>query len=209
MSLSERRFPGVYAITDRVAVEGELVDAVCAAFATGLRWLQIREKDMSPADLVDLTRRIVAEASGVGARVLVNDRADVALAAGADGVHLTEASMAVADVRRAFPQLLIGVSVHSLAGARAAAAAGADFVLLGPIHPTPSTEGIGEPLGLQLLREVSSKVDAPIIAVGGIGAEEAGDCLRAGAKGVAATRGLLGAVDVAAATRAFLYAVGD
>src|SRR5205814_5544946 len=103
----------------------------------------------------------VGTARSVGARVLVNDRVDVALAAGADGVHLAESSLPVADVRRAFPSLLVGASVHGLERAAGAARDGADFLVFGPVYETPSKRGLGPPQGLEALARVAASVPIP------------------------------------------------
>jgi thiamine-phosphate pyrophosphorylase len=120
----------------------------------------------------------------------VNDRVDIARAAGADGVHLTAQSLP-ADVVRDIcgPDFLIGVSTHSLAEARAAQAAGADLVVFGPIFETESKRAFGEPQGLAKLREVTSELgEFPVLAIGGITRENSASCLDAGASGFAAIR---------------------
>ena len=163
-----RRFPD---IVPRVA---EIVRAV----PRGAVAIQIREKDLDGGALLALARDVIAVARPAGAPVWINDRVDVALAAGADGVHLPERGMAIADARAlAAGRLAIGGSRHS---AEAARATGADWVQLGPIFETP---GKGPPLGIAAL------ADSGAIAVGGIdSAERAEACARAGAEAVAVIR---------------------
>ena len=137
--------------------------------------------------LYELTAQAAEITRTSSTRLLVNDRADIALAAGADGVHLTARSLP-ADVVRKICGLdfLIGVSTHSLAEARAAHTAGADFVVFGPIFDTESKRAFGEPQGLDKLREVTSELVAfPVIAIGGITNENLAACVSAGASGIA------------------------
>ena len=122
-------------------------------------------------------------------RVLVNDRLDVALAAGAEGVHLGSHSMPVPVVRRVAPRpFVLGVSCHSLVEAQAAESGGADYLVLGPVFETPSKLGYGPPLGLEKLRIVTSRIRIPVLALGGITVERVRPCLEAGASGIAGIR---------------------
>ena len=127
---------------------------------------------------------------GSETRLLVNDRADIAAAAGADGVHLTSQSLPANVVRKMFgSDFVIGASTHSLDEARAAQTAGADFVVFGPIFETESKRAFGEPQGLEKLAEVAVELQPfPVIAIGGITTENAALCLVSGASGVAAIR---------------------
>lgn len=137
--------------------------------------------------LYDLTVRAVEITRGSNTRVLVNDRVDIARAASADGVHLTSRSLPANIVRKICgPEFLIGVSTHSLAEARAAQAAGADFVVFGPIFDTELKRAFGEPQGLDKLRQVTSDLgEFPVIAIGGITRENFASCIAAGASGIA------------------------
>lgn len=148
---------------------------------------QIREKSLPARVLYDLTVRAVEITRGSNTRVLVNDRVDIARAAGADGVHLTSRSLPANIVRKICgPEFLIGVSTHSLAEARAAQAAGADFVVFGPIFDTELKRAFGEPQGLDKLRQVTSDLgEFPVIAIGGITRENFASCIAAGASGIA------------------------
>jgi thiamine-phosphate pyrophosphorylase len=158
------------------------------AVAAKVSVIQIREKSLTARVLYELTSRAVAITRNSATRLLVNDRFDVALGAGADGVHLTSRSMA-ADVVRSIcgPEFLIGVSTHSLSEARIACAECADFVVFGPVFETESKRTYGEPQGLLRLQEVCSSLSGfPVIGIGGIQIDNVADCLRAGAEGVAA-----------------------
>lgn len=162
-------------------------------------WIQIREKDLGDAQLAALARGAVAAlGAGQRSRVIVNDRLDVAVAAGAGGVHLGRESLPVREVaawrakeRIARPELaefLIGTSCHSLEDARAAATAGADYLIFGPVFETPSKIKFGAPLGIDRLREVCTAIRIPVLAIGGIDLANAGKCFEAGAAGIAAIR---------------------
>jgi len=125
---------------------------------------------------------------GTVTKLLVNDRADIARAAGADGVHLTTRSLTAEVIREACgPEFLIGVSAHSLAEARAARRLGANFAVFGPVFETESKLGFGEPQGLKKLHDVVRELgDFPILAIGGVSLDNVGECFQAGAPGVAA-----------------------
>ena len=179
--------------SESVRLLGECIRRAAAERGWGQRWIQIREKDMDGRALVELARFAVREASAASARVLINDRLDVALAANAAGVHLGEQSLpleVVADWRRSAgrPDFMIGVSTHSLEAARAAERGGADYVFFGPVFATPSKAEYGAPQGIARLREVCAAVTIPVLAIGGVTYENMFVCLEAGAAGVAAIR---------------------
>jgi thiamine-phosphate pyrophosphorylase len=143
-----------------------------------------------------------------GARLVINDRADVALAAEADGVQRAHDSLPVAALRGIGRHLLIGASVHSVDEARAAAEEGADFLVFGPVYDTPSKRAYGPPQGLDALRRVAGEVTRPVLAIGGITAARVREVLGAGAAGVAVISAILAADRPGDATRAFLDALG-
>jgi len=131
-----------------------------------------------------------------GARLLINDRVDVALAAGADGVHLPATSFACGDARRLIgDERLIGVSTHSVAEVAAAAQSGADFVVLGPIYATPSKVSLGQPLGTAVLAAATRRAAVPVLAIGGIDAVNAAAVMQCGATGIAVVRALCASPD--------------
>lgn len=159
-----------------------------AAVKAELDLLQIREKRLNTRVLFELASRAASITHATTTRLLINDRADVALAAGADGVHLTTHSVPVEVVRRAFgPEFVIGSSTHSVAEAVDASNGGADFIVFGPVFETLSKRGYGEPVGIDALAEVVSRLPGfPVLALGGIELDNVAGCARTGATGVAA-----------------------
>jgi thiamine-phosphate pyrophosphorylase len=179
-----------------------------ACLAAGLRGVQLREKDLLVRDLLDLASTMRAATRRHGARLIVNDRADVALAAEADGVQRTHESLPVAALRVVSGRLLVGASVHSLADARGAADEGADFLVFGPVYDTPSKRAYGPPQGLEALRRVAGEIARPVLAIGGITPARVPEVLAAGAAGVGVISAILAAELPVDATRAFLDALG-
>ncbi|HYG81337.1 MAG TPA: thiamine phosphate synthase [Pyrinomonadaceae bacterium] len=163
---------------------------VTSAVRAGVSLVQLREKRLTARALYELTARSADLVRGTETRLLVNDRADIARAAGADGVHLTTRSLQASIVRQTFgPDFLIGVSTHTPAEAGAAREQGADFAVFGPVFDTPSKRAYGRPVGLEPLREVAQKLSPfPLIALGGVTLDNAPSALDAGASGVAAIR---------------------
>lgn len=168
----------------------KVLQLITAAVTAEIDLVQIREKNLSASVLYQLATKAAAIIKGSATRLLVNDRADIASASGAAGVHLTTHSLPTDVVRRTFGnQLLIGVSAHSVAEAGVARRSGADFVVFGPVFETPSKTEYGEPLGLSSLSRAASEVSPfPVLALGGVAIDKVADCLRAGAQGVAAIR---------------------
>jgi thiamine-phosphate pyrophosphorylase len=167
------------------------LEAIAKAAQAGCQLIQIREKDMSAKALSAFTRAAIERARPIGARVLVNDRLDVAMAAGADGVHLRASSIPAREVRavaaqRGLHDFLIGVSTHSIAEARLAEEGGADFIVCGPVYDTPSKRAHGAPLGLDLFAEIRRAAQIPVLALGGINLSNYHEPLRRGAAGIAA-----------------------
>jgi len=196
-------------VTDRSVVTGTLEEAVDECLAAGLRAVQLREKDLGTQDLLSLARRVRESTSRHGARLYVNDRADVALAVGADGVHRTGSSLPISSLRSIGPpDFLIGASVHSVADARAAEPEGADFLFFGPIYDTPSKRRYGPPQGLAHLERVAAAVRLPVFAIGGVTPSRVAELKRAGAAGVAAIGTVLGSERPGDAIKALLDALG-
>jgi len=199
----------LYLITDRAAASRPPADVVEECLAAGLRAVQLREKDLEARELLALADTLREATQRHGARLIVNDRTDVALAARADGVQRTHASLPVAALREITPAgFLVGASVHSEAEARDATAQGADFVVFGPIYDTPSKRRYGPPQGLAALEAVARAVDRPVLAVGGLTPERVAETLAAGAAGVAVIGAIYGAARPEDATKAFLDALG-
>jgi thiamine-phosphate pyrophosphorylase len=206
------RNPLLCYVTDRHSLPGVAPEASLAALAqkideaalAGVDWIQIREKDLPARELAALARQALRSAAyaslvaGRSARILVNDRLDVALAEHADGVHLGEHSVPLQEAKRlalrtAPPaskahDFLLGVSCHSLEAAQKAQAAGAHYIFFGPIFATPSKAAFGAPQGLERLEQVCRAVAIPVIAIGGVTLENAVSCISAGASGIAAIR---------------------
>jgi thiamine-phosphate pyrophosphorylase len=161
-----------------------------AAVAAKIDLIQLREKNLPTRVLFELTTKAAEVVRESHTRLLVNDRADVALAAGASGVHLTSRSIKTSVIRQTFgAEFLIGVSTHSLEEVEAARHDGADFVVFGPVFETASKLVYGQPLGVKSLRQVAGQSRSfPVLALGGVTIDNVEDCFRAGASGVAAIR---------------------
>ena len=200
----------LYLVTDRSALPAtSLQDAVESCLAAGLKAVQLREKDMAVRDLLGLAHVLRDSTRRHGARLLINDRADVALAVGADGVQRAGTSLPVSALRAISPAgFVIGASVHAVDEARAAESDGADFLLFGPVYATPSKRQYGPPQGLAALERVSSTVNTPVFAVGGVTPERVGEVTRAGAAGVAVIGAILGSERPADVVKAFLDTLG-
>jgi len=196
-------------VTDRRAAQHPLPELAAAAVRGGVDWVQVREKDLDGAPLLELVREIAAavRAASANARVIVNRRIDVALAAGADGAHLGFDALPLAEARAllASPALL-GVSAHGPDEVRNAARAGASYAHLAPIFAPYSKPASRAPLGLDALAE-AARAGIPVLAQGGIDARRAGACVRAGAAGVAVTGELCAASDPESAARALREAL--
>jgi thiamine-phosphate pyrophosphorylase len=199
----------LYLITDRAAAPRPPADVVEECLTAGLRAVQLREKDLAVRDLLALADTLREATRRHGARLIVNDRADVALAAAADGVQRTHASLPVSALREITPPgFLVGASVHSEAEAREAAAQDADFIVFGPVYATASKRRYGPPQGLSALEAVARAVDRPVLAVGGLTPGRVAEVLAAGAAGVAVIGAIYAAARPADATKAFLDALG-
>ncbi len=186
--------PLIYLITGGTATDAdfaekktEILELVAAAVQTKISLIQIREKRLSARMLYEL----VAEAENItrktDTKLLVNDRADIALAGGADGVHLASRSVSAGIIRQSFPKnFIVGASAHTIEKAETARRQGADFITFSPIFSSP---GKGEPQGVEKLREVCERLKPfPVIALGGVDATNYLEVLEAGASGFAAIR---------------------
>jgi thiamine-phosphate pyrophosphorylase len=203
--VTDRRSLPLALSSDAIPMLLRTIESVAAA---GVDWIQLREKDLCGGENLELARSALqsTRARAPRTRILVNDRVDVALAAGADGVHLSENGFSVSDARRLcerFAQdsgkpldFLIGVSCHSLGAALGATRDGADYLYFSPIFHTPSKAFYGPPQGVERLRQICQAVQIPVIAIGGITAENVASCYAAGAAGTAAIRLFQDAADL-------------
>jgi len=200
--------PPLYAIVDPLDTGRDPIDLARAMLAGGARTLQLRLKDAPARIVLDVARAIVPLARAVGALLIVNDRLDVARAARADGVHLGQDDLPLDAARRIAGDLLVGISTHDPAQARAAAAGGADYLGVGPMYPTTSKVNPLAPRGPELVAAVRPLVDVPLVAIGGITAETGPAVRAAGADAVAMIGALVRAPDVEAAVRDTITRLG-
>jgi thiamine-phosphate pyrophosphorylase len=222
------KFPILCYVTDRRSLSGDvsvdgrvaLSEKIATLVSAGIDWVQIREKDLSAKEINAIARHALQSAVVDSAakrppvRILVNDRLDVALAAGAGGVHLGENSLPAQEVkrfaaaRRQGKDFLVGVSCHSLESAKSAASDGADYLFFGSVFATPSKAAFGTPQGLERLAQVCSAVSLPVLAIGGVTLENARECFTAGAAGISAIRLFQDSADPAATIRALRQLAG-
>ena len=202
-----RRFQqaGLYLVTSQALSRGRsTLEIVDAALAGGVRLIQLREKEMPMPDFLRLAAQIRARTAGAKALLIINDRLDVALAVGADGVHLGQADFPIAPARRLAPDLIIGASTHSPAEAQAAEHAGASYINVGPLFPTQTKQISGEFLGLEGLSKIALHVTIPWTVMGGIKQKHIPDLLKAGARTIAVVTAVTAAADPAQAARNLL-----
>ncbi|MBU4459985.1 MAG: thiamine phosphate synthase [Verrucomicrobia bacterium] len=199
----------VYLVTDRSLAGGRsLASVVQAALDGGAGVVQIREKNLSSRAFYERAVEIVRLVRPMGRAVIVNDRLDIAMACGADGVHLGQADLPCEAARRlGGPGWIVGVSVGTEAEAVAAERAGADYLGISPVFATPTKPDAPEPAGLAGLQRIRRVVRLPLVAIGGIHAGNAADVIRAGADGVAVVSAVMAASDPRAATAALMKAV--
>ncbi|MBI3844652.1 MAG: thiamine phosphate synthase [Planctomycetes bacterium] len=194
-------------VTDRKKAAKPLAEVVAAALRGGATAVQLREKDLGARELMALARRIRELTAAEGALLIVNDRVDVALAVGADGVQLGWTSLTVSDVRRiAGPALIVGASTHDVAEVADAERGGADFVTFGPVFDTPSKRGILAKRGCRGLAAAVKSTALPVVALGGIRVERVADVRAAGACGVASVSRIMSSRDPEQRTRLFAEA---
>jgi thiamine-phosphate pyrophosphorylase len=201
----------LYLITDRQLVtrHASLVTAVRQALSGGVRAIQLREKDLETRELLKLAYKMRELTSKHKAKLIINDRFDIALAVGADGVHLTQNSIPTEAVRKTVKRkLLIGVSTHSLKEARGAEKGGADFVTFGPVFRTPSKLKYGKPVGIDVLSKVSKRLNIPVLAIGGIHSGRMNGIKKAGAYGAAMIREVLASDDIKRKTKELINLLG-
>lgn len=188
----------LYLITDRKLTGkrtlGEVITEACRA---GVRAVQLRERDIDALALFELGRQIRSITRSHDARLFINDRIDVAIAVGADGVHLRETSLPVAEARQILPEdMLIGKSVRSIEQAMNAENDGADFIVFGTIFETQSKPGLKKTAGTESIIALTQRTSLPVFAVGGITPHRTRMCIEAGAHGVAVISAIMQADNV-------------
>ena len=187
-----------------------MIDVVAAALRGGIRAVQLRERGLSARELLALAAELRTVTRAAGAALLINDRIDVALAVAADGVHLPSYSFSVTQARALLGRArLIGVSTHHPDEVSAAAAAGADFAVFGPVFDTPAKRVFGRAQGLTALVRARAAASVPLFAIGGIDVASVAAVRRTGADGVAVIRAVLAAAEPAAAAAALVRAAEE
>jgi thiamine-phosphate pyrophosphorylase len=196
----------LYLITDRHQTNGRpLAEVVRLSLEGGVKAVQLREKDLSSAALYRLAAELRVLTAEYGARLIINDRPDVALAVAGDGVHIGVNSLPVSAVRRIVGQsVIIGYSAHGIDEALRAQTDGADFVTFGPVHATPSKFVYGQPCGVNTLAKAVSALKIPVIALGGISPANISETLSANAAGIAVISAIMAAGDPRSATASLL-----
>jgi thiamine-phosphate pyrophosphorylase len=195
----------LYVILDRGASRGrDLGDLLEAVLAGGCRMVQLREKEWPSGRLLPLARRLRARCAAAGATFIVNDRVDLALAVGADGVHLGQDDLPASAARQLLrPGMILGVSTHSVDQARAAQADGADYVAVGSMFAT-ATKPDFQLVGPDLVRKLRPEIRVPLVGIGGVTHANVQEVIRAGADGVALISAVGAADDPRAASERFL-----
>jgi thiamine-phosphate pyrophosphorylase len=196
----------LYLITDRKNTRGrEMSLVVEEALKGGVKALQLREKDLSSRDLYTTAYELRKLTARYGARLFINDRADIALAVDADGVHLGNGSIPVHRVRKILGKnRLIGVSCHNMVSAISAQQKGADFITFGPVFFTPSKAVYGNPVGVDKLETVTGMLRIPVFALGGVNRANVTQVITAGAHGIALVSAVMAAGDPHAETKSLL-----
>jgi len=200
--------PTLYVVLDRGAAAGrDLGDLLDAVIAGGARMIQLRDKSSPSGRLLPLAEQLHARCRDAGAIFIVNDRVDLAVAVGADGVHLGQDDLPARVARPLLrPGMILGVSTHSVEQARQAQADGADYVAVGSMFPTRSKPDF-ELVGPALVRALRPEIRVPLVGIGGITPDNVGEVIRAGADGVAVISAVCGAPDPASASAHFLAAI--
>jgi thiamine-phosphate pyrophosphorylase len=201
--------PTLYVVLDRGAAGGRSLDDLLAAVIDGgCRMVQLRDKDSPSGRLLPVAERLLARARRAGVTFVVNDRVDLAVAVGADGVHLGQDDLPAHLARPLLhPGMLLGISTHDVAQAHAARDAGADYVAVGAMFPTPTKPDF-QLVGPALVRKLRPDIRVPLVGIGGITHDNVADVIRAGADGVAVVSAVCGAPNPTAATRRFLELIG-
>lgn len=193
----------IYAITDsNLSLGRPVTEVVNALLRAGVRIIQYREKDKHAGEMLEECRRIREATRKAGACFIVNDHVDIAMLVDADGVHVGQEDIPVADVRRLVgPEMIIGLSTHGPEQAAAAVAAGADYIGVGPLFATRTKRDVCQPVGLDYLEHVARSHSIPFVAIGGIKRHNIAELLRRGARCCCLVSELVGAEDIEARVR--------
>ena len=197
-------------VTDRKLVdEGSLEGFINRCCIYGIKAVQLREKDLHDNELLSLAKRIRRVTRKSPAKLIINDRLDIALLCGADGVHSPVNGIPAKVISKFSKNLLTGKSVHSLAAAKEAEAEGFDYIICGPVFETQSKKKFGKPLGLDTLAKVCKTVKIPVYAIGGITPRNVKKCLLAGAYGAGVIGSIFNAEDLKKTIGDFKSAMGS
>lgn len=209
----------LYAITDCQLSNCTHEEIAIHLLAGGAQWIQLRDKEASAKEILEAAHTCLALTRVAGAKLIINDRVDVALAAGADGVHLGQDDMEVEEARQILGlDKIIGISTHTIAQVRRALDTTANYIAIGPIYQTTTKENPAPTVGLQLLRQARELTVRPLVAIGGITLERAPEVIAAGADSVAVIsalypfteiRDFTSKPDITGRTRAFLQRLGN
>ncbi len=202
--MSKRRIDcSLYLVTDRGRSRGRTtLEIVCAAVRGGVTCVQLREKTCSTREFLDEALKVKAFLESSGVPLIVNDRVDVALAVGADGLHLGQNDMPLAAARSLVGSaMVIGISVETTEDAVAAQGGGADYLGVSPIFATPTKTDTAAPLGLEGLKAIRRAVKIPLVAIGGLNHRNAAAVIRGGADGIAVVTAIVAAEDPEQAAR--------
>lgn len=193
------KLPPLYAILDPEQTSGRAPAAVLRDLLQGgARWLQLRVKALTPADFFELAQRVRIETRAFDCKLIINDRVDIALACGADGVHLGQDDLPLGAGRKLIGDKIIGISTHDLAQAEEAERHGADYIGFGPMFGTATKNTGYSARGLDRLRQIRTKVKLPIVAIGGITEDNIQQVWQAGADSAAIISDVLRTDDIAA-----------
>lgn len=184
---------GLYLVTDSSLCDKPckaITEVIEAALRAGVKWVQYREKNRPRKAIYNEALRIRELTAGYGARLIINDHADIAVAVGADGLQLGQDDLPLKEAGKICGEMIIGISTHSLQEAVAAEGAGADYIGFGPIFHT-DTKDAGAPVGLETLREIKTKIKIPVVAIGGISLLNLASVLETGVEAVAAASAIM------------------
>jgi thiamine-phosphate pyrophosphorylase len=198
--------PPLYAILDPEQTKGRAPELVLHELLEGgIKILQLRAKQMSPRDFLKLAKETRIATRAAACRLIINDRADIALACDADGVHLGQVDLPLEPARRLMGEKIIGISTHDTEQARAAERSGADYIGFGPMFATNTKDTGYSARGTEMLRQIRASVRLPIVAIGGITENNVTQVWQAGADSAAIISDILHAEEIAAKVKAILF----